>query len=25
VRSLDPGKERIDIMSHLTLATGLAR
>jgi HD-GYP domain-containing protein (c-di-GMP phosphodiesterase class II) len=25
VRTLDPGKERIDIMSHLTLATGLAR
>lgn len=24
VRTLDPGKERIDIMSHLTLATGLA-
>jgi HD-GYP domain-containing protein (c-di-GMP phosphodiesterase class II) len=25
VRTLDPGKERINIMSHLTLATGLAR
>jgi HD-GYP domain-containing protein (c-di-GMP phosphodiesterase class II) len=25
VRTLDPGKERIDIMSHLTLATGFAR
>jgi HD-GYP domain-containing protein (c-di-GMP phosphodiesterase class II) len=24
VRTLDPGKERIDVMSHLTLATGLA-
>lgn len=25
VRTLDPGKERIDIMGHLNLATGLAR
>ena len=24
VRTLDPGKERIDIMGHLTLATGYA-
>jgi hypothetical protein len=25
VRTLDPGKERIDIMGHLNFATGLAR